>query len=159
MIFFIKKLPAKRSQTQDHRFHHAEEWGRQRFLYRLNGWTYSPGGVYRCTPRALWQVHRNGAFGWKKAESTQGNVRYICLHPWKVTWKLNIIQLKRKIIWTKPPLLDSMLIFGMGIEKKYYQDQKKYFKTMQKRRKLPLQPRKRRKEETKKERNKETRKS
>ena len=32
-------------------------------------------------------------------------------NPWKLTWNLKITQLKRKIIWTKPPLLCSMLIF------------------------------------------------
>ena len=33
------------------------------------------------------------------------------LHPGKLTWNLKIPPLKRKIIWTKPPLLCSMLIF------------------------------------------------
>ncbi len=32
-------------------------------------------------------------------------------HPWKFLGKLEITQLKRKIIWTKPPFLGSMLIF------------------------------------------------
>ncbi len=33
--------------------------------------------------------------------------------PWKINgWNLKITYLKRKIIWTKPPLLCSMLIFG-----------------------------------------------
>ena len=34
-----------------------------------------------------------------------------CLHLWKITWNLKIIQLNREIIWTKPAFLGSMLIF------------------------------------------------
>ena len=33
------------------------------------------------------------------------------LQPEKLRWNLNLTQLKRNIIWSKPPLLTSMLIF------------------------------------------------
>ena len=33
------------------------------------------------------------------------------VHPGRLTWNLQITHLERKMIWTKPPLLCSMLIF------------------------------------------------
>ena len=83
----------------------------------LNWWISEPSTVCTCWKNKLRSFANKEVFpsflGKSPAESFREFSRKSreAVHPGRLTWNIHITHLERKIIWTKPPWLCSMLIF------------------------------------------------
>ena len=117
--------PYGKTHTHYTQTHTPHPWpGFSSFLYRVVGpsknkiaWRWRKPSEHAVKARRVPSCRSRWSHG-RRARMIRMYPNHYKIHPWNLTWNLKITQLKRKIIWTKPPFSGSMLNFrGVIIHK------------------------------------------